>query len=88
MNDLYFVNPRISLCVCAVWSGPLLESKRPDETLRGRGMNLHLCILRMFEDIFSLGYTLQTGMLTHLGRVDSYTQSIWTGPLPTEGVSA
>ena len=27
----------------------------PDEKLRMRGMDLNLCILRMFEDTFSLG---------------------------------
>ena len=32
-----------------------MESKCPDETLRMRGMNLNLCILRMLEDTFLLG---------------------------------
>ena len=32
-----------------------MENKFPDETLHMRGMNLNLCILRMFEDTFSLG---------------------------------
>ena len=31
------------------------REQRPDETLRMRGMNLNLCILRMLEDSFSLG---------------------------------
>ena len=30
-----------------------MESTCPDETLRMRGTNLNLCILRAFEDIFS-----------------------------------
>ena len=29
-----------------------MNGKFPDEVLRMRGMNLNLCILRMFEDIF------------------------------------
>ena len=29
--------------------------KRPYKTLRMRGMNPNLCILRMLEDLFSLG---------------------------------
>ena len=31
-----------------------VESRCPDETLRVRGINLNQCILRMFEDTFSL----------------------------------
>ena len=31
-----------------------MGSKCPDEALRMRGINLNLCILRMFEDIFFL----------------------------------
>ena len=30
-------------------------STYPDETLRMRGINLNLCVLRMLEDTFSLG---------------------------------
>ena len=32
-----------------------VESKRPDDTLRMRGVNLNLFILRMLEDTYSLG---------------------------------
>ena len=57
---------QISLRIRAVWSGSLLFAKRiitieymkrekyPDETLRMRGKNLKLCVLRMFEDTISL----------------------------------
>ena len=34
-----------------------MASTCPDETVRMRGMNLNLCILRMQEDTFSLGAT-------------------------------
>ena len=60
---------QISLRIRTLWSGPLLSANRiighyihvkyqkranPNETLRMRGMNLNLCILRMLEDTFSL----------------------------------
>ena len=35
-----------------------LESKCTDETAHARGVNLNLCILRMFEDAVSLGTAL------------------------------
>ena len=31
-----------------------MESKCPDKTFHMRGMNLNLCIVRMFEDTFSV----------------------------------
>ena len=31
------------------------ENKSPDENMRMRGLNLYLCILRMFGDTYSLG---------------------------------
>ena len=51
-SDQGFLCPLTELFNTIEWS---MESKCPDETLRKRGMNMNLCILRMLEDTFSLG---------------------------------
>ena len=50
-----------------------MESKYPDETLRMRGMNLNLCISRMFEDTFSRGldivYIFYSFIFSNTGQI-------------------
>ena len=58
-GHMWIAKAQISLCIREknhwILYNVSMESKCPDETLCMRGMNLNLCILRMFEDTFSLG---------------------------------
>ena len=49
-----------------------MMSKCPDESLRMRGMDLFMCILRMLEDTFTLGVAqfIITSMKAHLALRD------------------
>ena len=45
-----------------------MESKYPDEKLLMRAMNLFLCILRMLEDVFSIGAAYMFSYGKHYGK--------------------
>ena len=56
-----------------------MEHKCPDETLRMRGMNPNLCILRMLEDTFLLG-------AAHVAFKHDYLCIVKHSPAPEEFV--
>ena len=52
MKVSIYLNRHVFLMV--IFYNVSMERKCPDETLRMREMNLHLCILHMLEDTFLL----------------------------------